>query len=573
LTGLVAPATLFVVSGGARGVTARCVVELARRYRCRFLLLGRTAPQPEPGWAAGCADEAGLKRRIAADLGQAGGRPTPAAIGRIYEGLRASREIAATLDAVAAAGGQAEYLAADVLDAEGLADALRPALTRLGPARGLIHGAGQLADRPIERKSAADFDRVVGPKLRGLSNLLRVVPPDTLEYLILFSSAAGFFGNPGQSDYALANEALNRVAHRLARLHPACRVLAPNWGPWDGGMVTPELKRLFDQRGIAVIPPDAGARALVELIEAPARPVQVLVGDRLGTPPARLGQPRSHRLHRCLTLEANPFLRDHVIGGRPVLPIVCAFGWIGGAAEGLYPGYRLFRGEELKVFKGIVFEEGTPDRYVLDLAELSRDGDESVTLEGVIWSGAPDGPRARHYGARVTLVREPPPPPRYEAADLREDARARDGEAIYGDGTLFHGPAFRGVARLLNADERRLTVRIALPPVPVAVQGQFPVGTFNPYVADAQFQSLVLWTRLLRGAASLPLLARVGELFRPLPFDRTLYVSTEVRSASEHALSTDTITHDESGVVYSRVLGAEVTISPRLNALFRTAAT
>ena len=46
--------TLFVVSGGARGVTAHCVIRLAQRFRCRFILLGRTVMgESEPPWAAG----------------------------------------------------------------------------------------------------------------------------------------------------------------------------------------------------------------------------------------------------------------------------------------------------------------------------------------------------------------------------------------------------------------------------------------------------------------------------------------------------------------------------------------
>ena len=62
---LVGPASVVLVSGGARGITARCVVELAGRAKCKFILLGRTpASEPLPEWAAGTADEAGLKKLI-----------------------------------------------------------------------------------------------------------------------------------------------------------------------------------------------------------------------------------------------------------------------------------------------------------------------------------------------------------------------------------------------------------------------------------------------------------------------------------------------------------------------------
>ena len=65
--------------------------------------------------------------------------------------------------------------------------------------------------------------------------------------MALFASSTGRFGRAGQIDYAVANEVLNKIAQQQVRLRPGCRVLSLNWGPWDGGMVTPALKKLFAQ--------------------------------------------------------------------------------------------------------------------------------------------------------------------------------------------------------------------------------------------------------------------------------------------------------------------------------------
>ncbi|MEI7772956.1 MAG: KR domain-containing protein, partial [Chloroflexales bacterium] len=147
---------VFLVSGGARGITAACVVGMARRFRCGFVLLGRTPLAPPPAWAGPSLDDAALKQRIAADIAARGERPLPAAIQRAWRDIRACEEIAATLRAVAEAGGRARYLCADVADAAGL----RAALADAGPISGVIHGAGALADRRIEQKTGADFDAV-----------------------------------------------------------------------------------------------------------------------------------------------------------------------------------------------------------------------------------------------------------------------------------------------------------------------------------------------------------------------------------------------------------------------------
>jgi hypothetical protein len=571
MTPAIPPNALLVASGGARGVTAHCVIALAARYRCRFLLLGRSHRAPEPPWARDATTPPELKRLAAEALRAAGQPPTPTTIAPLVQSILAIREIDRTLSEIERAGGQAEYLSVDVTDRAALADTLRPALARLGPAAGLIHGAGALADRPIERKSEADFDRVYGTKVGGLANLLDCLPIEQLEHLVLFASAAGFYGNPGQSDYALANEVLNRVARLAGAASPRCRAVALNWGPWDGGMVDETLKRMFHRRGVDLIPAAEGARALIEVLEAEPRPRAVVVGGRLADRPAsRPDRAERHRVWRRLTRAANPFLRDHVVGGAPVLPAVCAVQWLSGLGEEIYPGYRLFALDDFQVLKGIVFDADLAERYCLEIDQVEA-ADEQIVYRATIWSDRAGGEPRRHYRARVTLRREPPPPPRYLDLDLREDAGARDGAGLYRDGTLFHGPAFRGVERLLNASPTHLTLACRLAALDAAAQGQFPARSFNPYVADAQFQAQVVWGRLFRGLASLPLSCRRGEQYRPLPFDRTVYVSVDVRGSGEHGVTADLTSHDRDGRIHLRLQGAQVTLSHQLNPLFQPA--
>src|SRR5690606_15322334 len=52
-TPAIADGDVVVVSGGARGVTAACVIAWARRCPARFVLLGRTALADEPAYCAG----------------------------------------------------------------------------------------------------------------------------------------------------------------------------------------------------------------------------------------------------------------------------------------------------------------------------------------------------------------------------------------------------------------------------------------------------------------------------------------------------------------------------------------
>lgn len=571
--------TLFVVSGGARGVTAHCVIRLAQRFRCRFILLGRTVMgESEPPWAAGCDDAVELARRAAAALAAHGEKSSPRAVQRAAEQVIARREVAATLQAVHEAGGEATYLAADVTDAAALRAALVPELVQAGPLLGgvgIIHGAGLLSDKRIERKTEQDFDAVYGPKVQGLANLLDCLPPERLRYLVLFSSAAGFYGNPGQADYAMANEVLNRAAYAVQRAQPACRVVSLNWGPWDGGMVTPALKERFQRRGISVIPLDGGAQLLMDALCADSGAVQVVAGAPWrSAPPARAPVRQTYRVRRRLTLAANPFLRDHVVGGTPVLPLMCAMSWLAGTCEQLHPGHTFFAAENVRVLKGIVFDEGLADEYILEVVASPGDGG-TVVCDATISSESSGGSPRYHYAGRLTLVRsaaERLEPPRFDRFDLTPDNTAIPGTTLYEDGTLFHGRAFRGVDRVLNVNSGRLTLCCVAPEVPEVEQGQFPIRALNGYVADVVFQAQVVWARLHYGAASLPLHAERGEQFRPLEFEEPLYVTLEVRSHAAHKLVADTYVHDAQGRLSLRVRGSEVTISKQLNRLFAPAA-
>ncbi len=563
--------SVFVVSGGAKGITAQCVIRLAQQHRCKFILLGRSSmAKVDTRWLGDYADEAALKRLIMEHLKANGQKPTPVAVQKLARGIKSKREIEDTLQAIHQAGGQAEYLSVDVTDAPALQTQLSAAAGRLGAVTGIIHGAGVLSDKLIEKKTEQDFEAVYATKIGGIQALLAAVPAQQLKHLVLFSSAAGFYGNVGQADYALANDILNKTAYWVKQQQPACHVVSINWGPWDGGMVTPALKKLFAERNIEVIPVDVGARILAdELLPANENVMQTVVGGPLFfTGQNQDAALRTHRVHRMLSLEANPFLQDHVIGNHPVLPTVCAIAWMGNVCEQLYPGFHMFSCDNYQVLKGIVFDDaaGPAKQYILDLEETEKSGG-TVAFKAVIRSTAPDGKPRYHYRAEITLKQTLPDAPLYPAFDGAETGPILNTE-LYQNGTLFHGPCFQGVERVLNISPQKVTMRCALPEISPAQQGQFQVRHFNPFIADGQFQSLVIWARHFHQAGSLPLQAGRGEQYRPIPFGETSYVSMEVKSSSDSKLVADIITHDAGGLVYARVLDAEVTISKQLNHLF-----
>ncbi len=562
--GYVDSSSVVLVSGGARGITAQCVIKLAERAGCKFILLGRSGLEENlPHWAKNGHSEAELKRFIMEDLVTRGQKPTPQSVQSLYRRITSSREIEDTLTKIRQAGGQAEYVQVDITDQRALEERLRGPVTRMGPVTGVIHGAGSLADKLIEKKSEQDFETVYSPKIAGLENLLACAPVSQLSFLVLFSSVVGFYGNAGQADYAIANEILNKTAHLIQRKYPSVRVISIDWGPWEAGMVTPELKKMFEARNIHMIPVEVGARMLVEeLAPSRSRGAQVIVGDPPAYPAESVDATlRRYQIRRKLKLEANPFLYDHRIGDHAVLPATCAATWVASACEQLYPGFTFFSLDHYKVLKGIVFDDSLAEEHMLELEEVAK-SPEGVEFDALVWSQNARGRKLFHYSLRIKLVRTVEQPP--TVPTIYPNGSHILGQALYENGTLFHGPSFQGIQQVLHVDRERLVMQTNLPEVSASYQGQFPVGAGNPFIYDAIVQCLLVWTQEFYQAPCLPSRLDKFEQFRPIPFGKTCTVMMQVVSANENSVIGDIVVHDEQGQVYVKITHLEGTISRHL---------
>ncbi|WP_019983392.1 type I polyketide synthase [Streptomyces sp. Amel2xE9] len=552
---------LLVVTGGGRGITATCVTELARRHRPGLLLLGRTPLEEEPEWARGVTEAAALKAAAAADLKRAGEKPTPKRVEQAYRAVVGGREVRATLEALRAAGSQAEYLAVDITDPEATAAALAPYRSRI---TGLVHGAGVLADQLIAQKKASEIERVFAPKLAGLRAVTAALDADALRHVVLFSSVAGFFGNRGQSDYAMANETLNAWASSWKRRHPAARVTSLNWGAWDSGMVSPEIKAVFRERGIVLIPQDTGAEMFADQFAAERADDAVTVlgpttplSERVpAAPSATVTVER-----RIAGLDRDPLVADHVIGDAPVLPAAAALGWAIGAVERATGG-EVRQVRDFSVQKGIVFDGTQPENARLVITPLPE---APGAVQAAIRSVNQDGAVRPHYAAVLDAA---PAAPRTPVAGLPALGGGRPADGLYTDGTLFHGPALRGVRRVLAEEESRLVLECALAEHRTE-GGAFAGAHYAPGTADLLLQAALVWVRLFRGSAGLPLAVGHAELHHPLPDGEPFLVLVEPGAAGAGAEARLTVTAcAPDGRVLTRLHDVSVVSAPQLTAKF-----
>ena len=539
--------SVVVVSGGARGVTAATVIAMASAAHAgRFILLGRTPLADEPANVRVAVDDTALKRVLLDEARSAGQRPTPAELGRRVSKILAAREVRATLRAIEAQGATARYVALDVTDAGQVAQRLTEVRAEFGPITGLIHGAGVLADKRIADKTDDQFDRVFDTKVKGVDALLSATASDPLRFVTLYSSVAGRVGNTGQCDYAMANEVLSKVAHTEAfKRKGTCVVRAIGWGPWAGGMVTPELATHFANAGVSLIPLEAGAAHLVAEISSTSGGGEVVVG--CDEPRASLPTSTSKRGEFGVVVRASthPYLASHAIDGAAVVPVALVLEWFARAARAHRSDLLLGGIRDLKVLRGIRLGqfEGQGDRFFISSREVSN-GDGAVLDLGLA-----DAAGRPQYKASASMVVSRA----LAAPSPTVDVSAWAGEIYDGD-VLFHGPDFQVIRSLDGVSNAGISGQLN------GVRSHaWPTESWvtDSAAVDGGLQLALLWAKHVLGGASLPTgISEVRTFTDAAPTGMLRCVLTG-RTANRDKAVSDVVLIDDRGTVVAELLGVE----------------
>src|SRR5262249_15181837 len=160
------------------------------------------------------------------------------------------------------------------------------------------------------------------------------------------------------------------------------------WGPWEGGMVTPALRKQFESEGVGLIPLADGGLFLVHELNASGKAVEVLAlgkpkpagsgvvaapGTRILEPSASASASAIHSslapvvsppntipvadlsavFERTVDVDTHPVLRSHVLDGKAVLPIALHIEFLAHAALHGHPGLLFHGFNDLRITQAV----------------------------------------------------------------------------------------------------------------------------------------------------------------------------------------------------------------------------
>ena len=541
--------SVILVTGGARGITPE-ILRDSLPAGATVVIVGRTPePGPEPENTKALMMRDDLRRHYIEQARAQGDSVRPIDIERKINELIRDRELGDNLAALRSAGVSVDYRPGDVRDEVQLQAITDDVYARYGHLDGVIHAAGVIEDRWLTSKEPDSWDRVFDTKADGAFFLWKVLRPESLRFVAFFSSVAGRYGNSGQTDYACANELLNRLACQLhATWRGSVRVVSLNWGPWHQtshgqGMISPETQRKFEAMGVSLVSIKAGRRAFWdELACGPSTDVEVVLGGgpweareaEMGTwrtpavaaastidgtrLPLLAGAYRAGRsngvvrFRRVLDTKRDLYLSEHLLDDVSVLPATAALEMIAEAAAAASPDLDVLEIHDFRALRGVsVGGRGVE----LELAvgpgkELAASGREVEVELCVV------GDRSiPHYRATVVLGDVLPDPISFsEIGGSSHESVTVSAHDAYRN-WLFHGPRLQLMTGDLEMNETGAiaSVRPTDPAVWIGMEGHFGGRwLFDPGLLDTAPQMAIVWARKMRDTCCLP--ARVGRVRR-----------------------------------------------------------
>lgn len=433
---------LLLVTGGGKGISAECALDLARRTGCRLALIGRSQPSLD-------------------------------------------HELKKNLQRFTDQGIAFRYYSADIAVSAATAAVLRQIESEMGGITAVLHGAGANLPRRIEEITSADLQAALGPKLGGLRNILGAIGGARLRLLITFGSILGRTGLHGEAHYGLANEWMRQEVEEWQGRNQHCRCLNLEWSVWAGAGMGQKLGVLESlvRQGITPLPLEDAIRQLETMLAWKEAPVSSIVSSRIGNLPtlafSKPELPLLRFLERVqvyypgieliadaeLSNDTDLYLPEHVVQGEQLIPAVIVMEAMTQVAMTLEESSALPELRGLRFDLPIVVPRGRP--VTMRVAALRQQpGVITVAVRCSSTSFQTD-----HFSGECVFLLSDPHSSDAPAADARHEpaaggrrVRLEPERDLYG-GILFHEGRFRSLRQYRRLCATSAVAELA-PPAP-----------------------------------------------------------------------------------------------------------
>lgn len=419
---------IVLVTGGGRGITAKCIIKLAKENPCRFLILGRSKLINVDAYVGLNTDQ--IRQDI---LRNSNPKPSPRDLQKQVSDILNTQEILQTLERLKSLGCETLYESVDCSHKFELSDAINKARKWWNaPIAGIIHGAGVLHDRLLGDLTLEQYRSVLDTKVKSAQNILSLCESEGLKVICFFSSVAARYGNKGQSTYSMANEILNKLAFAESVKRPHCTVKSIDWGPWKGGMVNEHLKKLFEQRNVGLLDLDEGAQAFVRELDNRSD-VEVVIAQKPLSALAHSGIPDCNLDWDYISQKHH--LEDHSIKNSKVIPFALILEWALNIAKKQRPELKSFQLSECYCYKGILVPENSSE-----YPTLQTQVEDSLLTLNINYKNTPHYRVKIHLESQSSQTTVPSLPKKSWNGDIYTEA-------------LFHGPKYQVLKSILSLSE------------------------------------------------------------------------------------------------------------------------
>ncbi len=253
---------------------------------------------------------------------------------------------------------QIQYIQCDVTDYSQVENVIQKIIQKTGAISLIINSSGMMKNTLLQQSLPAQRSDEFDAKFLAINNLQQIFKNQRLiSQVVSFSSNTGYYWNPGQSVYAMANSYVDQMAEINHQQFEDRYFQSIRWPPWQNvGMISDaSIQSLISFTGLTYLPIKEGVAffwssldskdAVITILEESSK-LRYFMGGvdkkmyRQFLSALQSPFTSSQLLLSGLTLTNLPYLRDHCLNGRPIMAasnMIALFMQMGYSVWGLIP--------------------------------------------------------------------------------------------------------------------------------------------------------------------------------------------------------------------------------------------